>query len=361
MIPYENLALSNKSFEPKLKEAFDLFIKDGRYILGDKLLQFEKDFSIYQKNQFCIGVGNGLDALILSLKALNLEIGSEVIVPSNTFIATILAVLQVGLIPVLVEPRIDTYNINPDNIEEEITKKTKCIIPVHLYGKCCEMDKIKKIASKHELFIIEDAAQSHGARYKNQLSGTLGDLSCFSFYPTKNLGGFGDGGAICTYNLDFNNQLRSLRNYGSSKKYFNDVIGFNSRLDDLQACLLGTKLPFLEKMNAHRRKLAQMYKNELKADFITPVFSGDYIDVFHIFNIRHPQRDSLKEYLLKNEIGTEIHYPVPPNYQKALKDIFGNRCYPLSEEIHRTTLSLPCSVCHTENDIHRVIEVLNKF
>jgi len=361
MIPFENLALSNKSFEEGFNKAFQSFIKDGRYILGSRLESFEKEFAAFLNMPYCIGVGNGLDALVLSLRALNLEPGSEVIVPSNTFIASILAILQVGLKPVLVEPRLETYNIHPDRIEEKIGPNTAAIMVVHLYGKCCEMDKILAIAHKHSLPLIEDSAQAHGARFRNELAGTWGILNCFSFYPTKNLGGLGDGGAIVTANEELNQNIRSLRNYGSSKKYYNDEIGVNSRLDDLQASFLSVKLPHLESMNAHRRNLASLYKKELKREFITPVFEDDYKDVFHIFNIRHPERDRLKAYLWEHKIGTEIHYPVSPHQQPALKSMFDPDEFPVSEEIHRTTLSLPCSICHSENQIQEIIEVLNRF
>lgn len=361
MIPFENLALSNKTFEEGFKRAFQDFITEGRYILGSRLEKFEIEFAEFNQVPYCIGVGNGLDALVLSLRALNLEPGSEVIVPSNTFIASILAILQVGLKPVLVEPSLESYTIDPNKIEDSISPNTGAIMVVHLYGKCCEMDKILSISKKHQLPIIEDAAQAHGARFKNELAGTWGILNCFSFYPTKNLGSLGDGGAILTREENLNSHIRSLRNYGSSKKYYNEEIGVNSRLDDLQACFLSVKLPFLEEMNAHRRKLASIYKNELRSDFITPVFHPDYWDVFHIFNIRHPERDRLKSYLGDKGIGTEIHYPVSPNCQPALKSLFEKEEFPISEEIHKTTLSLPCSICHDENQIHEIIEVMNRF
>jgi dTDP-4-amino-4,6-dideoxygalactose transaminase len=223
------------------------------------------------------------------------------------------------------------------------------------------MGSILEISKKYHIPILEDAAQSHGARFKNELSGTWGVLNCFSFYPTKNLGSLGDGGAVLTRDDALNARIRSLRNYGSRKKYYNDEIGCNSRLDDIQAGFLSIKLPFLEEMNAHRRKLASIYKNELHKQFITPVFHPDYLDVFHIFNIRHPERDRLKSYLWEHGVGTEIHYPVAPNQQLALKGLFEGKEFPVSEEIHRTTLSLPCSICHNENQVHEIIEIMNRF
>jgi dTDP-4-amino-4,6-dideoxygalactose transaminase len=283
-------------------------------------------------------------------------------VPSNTFIASILAIAHAGPEPVLVEPDIATYNIDPAKIEEAITPKTKAILLVHLYGKCCDMNKILPIAKKHNLKIIEDCAQAHNARYKGKLAGTFGDAAGFSFYPTKNLGALGDGGAVLFSDAGLDENFKKLRNYGSLIKYHNEVVGYNSRLDEIQAAFLSVKLKYLQQITDHKRKLAQLYLKHLKEDFIKPVWDEDYYDVYHIFNIRHAERDRLREYLLKKEIATEIHYPVAPHHQKAMKGILpveGN--YPISEEIHRTTLSLPCSFCHTEDEVMQVIEALNAF
>ena len=318
---------------------------------------------------FCIGVGNGLDALVIILKALaekyKFDKNTEIIVPSNTYIATILAILQNGFKPVLVEPELNTYNISPSEIEKSITPKTKVIMVVHLYGKVCQMDKIQEIATKHNLLIVEDAAQAHGASLeidsKNQKAGSFGVANGFSFYPTKNLGALGDGGAITTNDSELNEVFRSLRNYGSKQKYYNERIGFNSRLDELQAAFLRIKLQKLDEINNHKRKLAKLYLENLKSDFILPVVQENFHDVYHIFAIRNRQRDKLKEYLLKNEIGTEIHYPVPPAEQKALVGILDKKDFPIARKIHQTILSLPISYFHTENDILRVIEVMNKF
>jgi len=361
MIPFENLSLSNKKFEEPFKKAFEDFLKEGRYILGPQLKKFENEFAEFHDMPFCLGVGNGLDALVLSLRALDLVPGSEIIVPSNTFIASILAILAVDLVPVLVEPRLDTYTLDPGKLEACIGPKTKAIMVVHLYGKCCDMDPIMEIASRHQIPVLEDAAQSHGARYKGKLSGTWGILNSFSFYPTKNLGALGDGGGVLTRDENLFKKISSLRNYGSIQKYYNDDIGVNSRLDDIQALFLSIKLPFLEKLNTHRRNLASLYCRELKKDFICPVQDPDYLDVFHIFNVRHEKRDALKTYLWEKGIGTEIHYPVAPNKQKSLENLFKGKTFPISEEIHNTTLSLPCSLCHREEDIYRVIEEMNRF
>jgi dTDP-4-amino-4,6-dideoxygalactose transaminase len=292
---------------------------------------------------------------------MDFEPGDEIIVPSNTFIATILSILQNGLKPILVEPDINTYNIDPSLIEQAITPRTKAVMVVHLYGKCCRMDKILAIKEKHGLKLIEDCAQAHRARYKDGLSGTFGDIGCFSFYPTKNLGALGDGGAVILEDDELAKRIRRLRNYGSDVKYYNEEVGVNSRLDELQAALLLVKIGSLEKMNAHRRKLAAIYHARLKSDFIKPQLHPDYLDVYHIFNIRHPKRDALREHLRNNGIGTEIHYPVAPNKQNATREVLGGLSYPISEEIHATTLSIPCSVCHTEEEINRVVEVMNKF
>ncbi|NOZ45325.1 MAG: DegT/DnrJ/EryC1/StrS family aminotransferase, partial [Chlorobi bacterium] len=345
------------------------FIKDfsdsiskGWYILGEKVKKFETEFANYCSTDYCVGVASGLDAIFLALKALNLPKKSEVIVPSNTYIASILAIIHAGLKPVLVEPNIETYNIDPLLIQEKITIDTKAILVVHLYGKLCNMNLIKDIANKFDLKIIEDCAQAHGARYKTRLAGSFGDIGAFSFYPTKNLGCLGDGGAITTSNDKLMEKIVKLRNYGSSKKYINDLIGFNSRLDEIQAGFLSIKLKKLAHINNHKRKLAHIYLKYLKDDFIKPIVQENYFDVYHIFNIRHSKRDSLKNYLLKNNIKTEIHYPIPPHKQKALSNtFFHNQDFPISDKIHKTTLSLPISFFHNESDIYRVVDIMNKY
>jgi len=362
MIPYENLKRLNTPFEEKFREKYNAVINNGHYILGPELEAFEKQYAEWQGVNYCVGISNGLDALILSLKASNLPEGSEVIVPSNTYIASILAILACQLMPVLVEPDIATYNIDPDKIVAAITPKTKAIMVVHLYGKCCQMDKIMAIKEKHNLFLVEDCAQAHGATFKGQLSGTFGEFGAFSFYPTKNLGALGDAGAVICNDEGYKNTLAQLRNYGSERKYYNDIIGYNNRLDEMQAAFLSVKLVHLKAMNAHRNKLAQIYFNNLSDQFILPVQDADYYDVYHIFNIRHKKRDELQAYLSNKGIGTVIHYPVPPHKQKALAGIAGIKSsYPIVEEIHDTTLSIPCSFCHTEEEIWQVIGALNKF
>jgi dTDP-4-amino-4,6-dideoxygalactose transaminase len=361
MIAYENLLELNRPFTEQFKQQFDAFLNSGWYILGESVRRFELQFAEWNNSAHCIGVANGLDALTMALKAYNFEPGSEVIVPSNTYIATILAILNNNLTPVLVEPDIRTYNIDPLKIEEAITPRTKAIMVVHLYGKCCAMDKITHIKEKYNLILIEDCAQAHGATFKGQKAGTFGEFGAFSFYPTKNLGALGDAGALTTNDPELDTIVRQMRNYGSERKYYNERIGINSRLDELQAAFLSIKLEALDAINNHKRELAGLYLQHLKSDFVLPVFEESYQDVYHIFNIRHPRRDELKAYLLEQGIGTEIHYPVPPHRQKALQNTLHDQSYPIADEIHRTTLSLPCSYWHTQAQIERVIKALNRF
>jgi dTDP-4-amino-4,6-dideoxygalactose transaminase len=360
MIDYENLRKANEPFFDEYRVSFDGLLQSGWFILGNAVKKFEAEFAAFNTNQHCVGVANGLDALILCLRALQFEKGSEVIVPSNTYIATILSILQCDLVPVLVEPDIHTYNIDPSKIEEAVTPKTKAIMVVHLYGKSCEMDVITATAAKHGLSLIEDCAQSHGAKFKGKMTGTFG-FGAFSFYPTKNLGCLGDGGAVTTDDAAFAAAIQMLRNYGSEKKYYNEVVGYNSRLDEVQAGFLSVKLKRLDEITAHKRRLASLYQEGLKNEFIKPIVHEDHFDVFHIYNVRHPKRDALKEYLLKNDIKSEVHYPVPPHRQKAMSGVLTKDHFPISEEIHATTLSLPISFCHTESDVNRVIEVMNRF
>lgn len=359
MIEYENLKKVNEKFFEEYKKAFEEVLNSGWYVLGENVKKFEEEFAKYLGVKHCIGVASGLDALILAIDALDLPDNSEIIVPSNTYIATILAVVRNGLKPILVEPDIQTYNIDPTKIEEKITEKTKAIIVVHLYGKPCDMDPILALAKKYNLHIIEDVAQAHGAKYKGKKTGTFG-IGCFSFYPTKNLGALGDAGAIVTNDEILAEKIKALRNYGSNKKYYIKYIGYNSRLDELQAAFLRVKLKFLDEINEYKRKLARIYLENLKDNFIKPVVHNDYYDIYHIFNVRHFKRDKLREYLLKNGIMTEIHYPLPPHKQEAMKDIIKEE-YPISEEIHNTTLSLPISYFHKDEDIIKVCEVMNKW
>ena len=359
MIEYENLALVNKKLFNDYQNIFKNFLKNGSYILGSHVNNFENEFASFCGTKFCVGVASGLDALILALDAFKFPKDAEIIVPANTYIASILAVLRNGFKPILVEPDPKTYNIDINKIEEKITKNTKAILAVHLYGKVCEMDSIMIIAQKFDLKIIEDASQAHGAKYKKKMAGSFG-VGCFSFYPTKNLGALGDAGAITTDDEYLVKKFKSLRNYGSSTKYYNNDLGYNSRLDELQAGFLSAKLKILNDINNHKRKLANVYFENLKDRFIKPTVHQDFYDVYHIFNIRCDKRNELRDYLLKNGIKTELHYPIPPSKQKVMKGLIENN-YPITEEMHNTTLSLPISYFHTKEDCLKVCKVINSW
>jgi dTDP-4-amino-4,6-dideoxygalactose transaminase len=361
MIEYENLSKSNQPFEEEYRLAFERVLKSGRFVLGEHVAKFETAFAQFCSTRYCVGVGSGLDALVLALNACDFPKGSEVIVPSNTFVATIWAVLHCGLTPVLAEPDQATYNLDPNGLPALITTKTKAIIAVHLYGKMCAMQAIMELAREHQLMVIEDAAQAHGARYFGQKAGEIGHFGAFSFYPVKNLGALGDGGAVTVQNEQAYLQLKKARNYGSSQKYYYDTVGYNSRLDELQAAFLLVKLNKLQEINQHKRKLAAIYFEQLKEDFFLPVQEEGQEDVFHIFAVRHPERDRLRDYLLKKGVMTEIHYPVPPHQQNALKPYFKKVSFPISENIHSTILSLPIAYHHTENDIAYVCDKMNGF
>jgi dTDP-4-amino-4,6-dideoxygalactose transaminase len=361
MIEYENLEKANKPFFAEYEAAFSAVLKSGWFVLGRQVTEFENNFAAYTGSKHCAGVASGLDALILALRALRLERGAEVLFPSNTYIATILSIIQNDLTPVPVEPDINTYNIDPGKIEEKITPRTRALIVVHLYGKACDMDPIIDICRRHNLRLIEDCAQSHGAKYKGKMTGSFGDFGAFSFYPTKNLGALGDAGALTTDSKDLDQEIRTLRNYGSRIKYYNEQVGYNSRLDEIQAAFLSIKLKSLDNIIRHKRKLAEIYLEGINDNFIKPLVHQDFFDVYHIFNIRHKQRDRLKEYLMSKGIKTDIHYPVSPNKQKAMAGILDVFSCPVSEEIHRTTLSLPISYFHSEEDALTVVDCLNGF
>lgn len=362
MIPFLDLKKVNDQYATELKEASNRVIDSGWYISGVEVEAFEKEFSAYCGAKHCVGVSNGLDALKLILKAYNIGPGDEVIVPSNTYIASILAISEVGAIPVLVEPYIATYNINPQLIEEKISDATKAILVVHLYGLVVEMSPVLEIAKKYQLKVIEDAAQAHGASYEGKRVGNLGNAAGFSFYPGKNLGALGDGGAIITNDDKLAKNLKALRNYGSHKKYENLFKGYNHRLDEMQAAFLRVKLQYLDYENEVRRKLADLFLNNIKNEFITlpsiPKEIGE--SVWHVFAVRTPNREKLQTYLLERGIQTLIHYPIPPHKQKAYSE-WNDLVYPISEKIHAEILSLPISPVQTEEDTWKVIEALNKF
>lgn len=362
MIEYENLKKVNLPFEKEFKETFASFLDKGWYILGEQVERFEEEFASYCGARHCVGVASGLDALSLSLKVLDLPPGSEVIVPSNTYIATILSILNEGLQPVLVEPRIDTYNIDPDLIEQHISSRTRAVMVVHLYGKICEMDEISRIVEKHDLHLIEDCAQAHGAEYKGKKAGTFGQFGAYSFYPTKNLGALGDGGAIITNDEQAAIKLKALRNYGSHIKYQNKYLGLNSRLDELQAAFLRIKLRSLDQMIRHKTELAKIYHTHIThPGIILPGLDEVSAGSYHIFNIRSEKRKALIEYLSEKGIKVEIHYPTPPHQQEALRSIFAGTSFPISEKIHETTLSLPVSTFHTEEEMIFISDRINEF
>ena len=333
----------------------------GWYLLGNQDKTFEEHFAKFCGTKYCIGCANGLDALTLIIRAYGFSEGDEIIVPANTFIVTILAVSEVGCKPVLVEPDIDTYNINPDLIEEKITTKTKAIIAVHLYGQTAEMDKIQQLAKKHKLKVIEDSAQAHGAIYNGKRVGNLGDASAFSFYPSKNLGCLGDGGAVTTNDEELYHKIIALANYGSDKKYHHIYKGVNSRLDELQAGILDVKLKHLDSDNVKRREIAKFYLENIKNEkIILPKVHNENSHVWHIFAIRTSNRDALKSFFEERGIQTLIHYPISPHKQGAYTE-FVKISYPVTEEIHKTILSLPISPVMTKEEVKSVVEAINEY
>jgi dTDP-4-amino-4,6-dideoxygalactose transaminase len=321
-------------------------------------LAFEFEFAQHIGARHCIGVANGLDALIIAIEALDLPLGSEILVASNTYIATILAIVRAGHQPVLVEPELETFNMDVCQLRPSLTARTRAICVTHLFGKTCRMDEICEFATEHGLKIIEDCAQSHGAKLAGRMTGTFGDAGCFSFYPTKNLGAVGDAGAIVTNDDALAERLRYMRNYGSIEKYVNLYVGVNSRLDEMQAALLRVKLRHLDQMTLHKRTLAQAYFAGLPTWLSLPRQREDEYDVFHIFGVRHAQRDALRAWLLEQGVKTEIHYPIPPHRQKAMRGILSGE-WPVADILHATELSLPVSVGHTLEDIEQVIRIIH--
>ncbi len=362
-IPFVTFKPMEEELNNELRDAFNRVFDRSWYIGGIEDESFEKDFAAYCGAKYCVGVGNGLDALMLSLKALGIGEGDEVIVPSNTYIATALAVTYVGATPIFVEPRIETFNINPEGIEALITENTKAIIPVHLYGQVCEMDPILEIAKKYNLRVVEDCAQAHGATYKGQKVGTFGDVGCFSFYPGKNLGALGDAGAIVTNDQSLATKIRALGNYGSDYKYHHIYKGNNSRLDELQAAFLSVKLPHLDKMNEQRRQIAARYTEGIKnPKIILPYVIDDCVPVWHVYAIRCKERDALEEYLNEHGIGTNKHYPIPMHLQECYKDLnIVKGELPIAEEISSTELSIPMYYGMSDEEIQYVIDTINEY
>jgi dTDP-4-amino-4,6-dideoxygalactose transaminase len=363
-ISYLDLKKINHASKHELMQAFETVLDSGWYILGNKLELFEQQYAAYSSTNYCIGVANGLDALILSLKALDIQAGDEVIVPSNTYIASWLAVSYVGAKPIPVEPNWETCNIDPLLIESKITERTKAIMPVNLYGQAAQLDLISEIAKKHNLFVIEDNAQAQGAVCKGKITGSWGHINASSFYPGKNLGALGDAGAVTTDDLDLNNKVRILRNYGSQKKYYNEIKGVNSRLDELQAALLTVKLGVLDGQNNQRIALAEMYNQNLNnvGDLTFQKLAESCTSVYHIYQIRTSKRDELQNYLTENGIGTIIHYPVPPHLQQAYFELgYKKGDFPIAEKIAEQTLSLPLYPGMQNEDVCTVIETIKKF
>ena len=362
-IPFVSFKPMEKELDKELRDAFERVYTRSWYIEGAEDEAFEKEFAEFCTVEHCVGSGNGLDALMLALKALDIKEGDEVIVPSNTYIATALAVTYVGATLVFVEPDIRTFNIDPAKIEAAITSRTKAIMPVHLYGQACDMDPIMEIAKKHNLYVVEDCAQAHGATYKGKKIGSFGDAAGFSFYPGKNLGALGDAGAVVSNNEELIKKVRALGNYGSDYKYHHIYKGNNSRLDELQAAFLRAKLPLLEKMNEERRRIAGLYLEGIKNPLVDlPYVIEDAVPVWHIFGIRCKRRNELETYLNDAGIGTNKHYPIPMHLQECYKDLgYKEGDFPIAEEISKTELSLPMYYGMTDAEINYVIDKVNEF
>lgn len=351
----------NQRFKSEIDLAIREVLESGWYLLGEKNKAFEENFAKYCETKFSIGCANGLDALHLAIRAYDFPKDSEIIVPANTYIASILAISNCGLKPILVEPNLETYNIDADLIEAKITEKTKAIVVVHLYGQAVEMEKIWELAKKYNLKIIEDCAQAHGAIYQGKKVGNLGDIGCFSFYPGKNLGALGDGGSITTNDEEVAIKIRAIANYGSLIKYENIYKGLNSRLDEIQAAILDLKLQFLDADNQQRREIAKIYRENIKNEkIVLPKLYKEESHVWHLFVIRTKDRDKLQEYLKIKGIQTLIHYPIPPHKQNAYKE-WNNLSFPITEKIHKEVLSLPISPAMNKEEAFYIAQILNEF
>lgn len=370
MIPFLDLKKINEQYQNEIKEACARVIDSGWYILGNEVAEFEKEFAAYCETKHCLGVANGLDALVLILRAYIelgvMQKGDEVIVPSNTYIASILAISENGLTPVLVEPSVNTFNLDPKLIEQAITAKTKAILTVHLYGQVTSMDEINAIAKKHNLKVIEDCAQAHGALYQGENGsakkvGSLGDAAGFSFYPGKNLGALGDAGAVTTNDSELAATISALRNYGSHEKYKNLYKGMNSRLDEIQAAMLRVKLPYLDNETKVRQTVAQAYLQGINNPLIElPVVEDINAHVWHLFVIKTIQRERLVKYLADNGVQTLVHYPIPPHQQAAYQE-WNSESFPISEQIHEQVLSIPISPVISLEDVSKIIRICNEF
>ena len=362
MIPFLDLLAIQRSQRADLLAAFERVLDSGWYILGEEVQKFEREYAAYCGAAHCVGVGNGLDALSLVLRSWDIGPGDEVIVPSNTYIASWLAVTHTGATPVPVEPDPATFNIDPQRIAEAITPRTRAIMPVHLYGQPADMDSILALARANGLRVVEDAAQAHGARYQGRRLGAHGDAVAWSFYPSKNLGAVGDGGAVTTDDEKTATRLRELRNYGSRYKYHNEVIGYNSRLDELQAALLRVKLPLLDPSNIRRAQVAQQYLAGLAGlDLKLPTVPAFATPAWHVFVVRHARRDRLAKLLDEAGVGTVIHYPVAPHLQLAYAHLgLGRGAFPIAEAIHAQVLSLPMGPTQSTERTARVIDAVGQ-
>ena len=359
-IPFNTLKPGYEKYRDEYIEAATRVLDSGWYTLGHELEAFESEFAEWLGMRHCVGLNSGLDALILAVRALGIKAGDEVIVPANTYIASVLGITENGATPVFVEPD-QYYNIDPDKIELAITPRTKAILVVHLYGQACRMDKIMEIADKHNLPVIEDCAQSHGATFKGQKTGTFGKISCFSFFPTKNMGAFGDAGAIATNDEEIAQKIRALRNYGSEKKYYNKYQGVNSRMDEIQAALLRVKLRHIDDITAERRAIAEAYLTGIKnPDIILPQIADGASHVWHLFVVRTEKRDELQKHLADKGIGTQIHYPVPPHLAEAYKGL-GLRIgdFPITEHYAASILTLPLYIGMHSKEMDFVINAIN--
>ncbi len=364
-IPFLNLKRQNIQYKDEMMVAFESVIDSGWYILGKQVEKFEKSLAEYIGTQYAIGVGNGLDALTIILRGYKelgiLKEGDEIIVPANTYIATILAIIENRLVPVLVEPDLSTYNINPTEVEKAINSKTKAILTVHLYGQVTAIDELKKITKLHKLLLIEDNAQAIGAEYNGIKTGAIGDAAAFSFYPGKNLGALGDAGAITTNDTKLTEVVKSIRNYGSAEKYKNKYIGVNSRLDEAQAAILNVKLNHLEKETNKRKEISDIYLSRIKNDnLVLPKITDEKSHVWHLFVIRTCFQEKFMDYMSSLGIGTMCHYPIPPHKQEALKD-FSTLSLPITETLHNEVVSIPLYSTLNDNEIDYIIEAINKF
>lgn len=363
-VPFVDFRPMHNEIRNELDMAYQRVMDSNWFIQGHECLAFEKEYAAYVGAEYCVGVATGLDAIYLILRAMGVGVGDEVIIPSNTFIATALAVSYTGAIPIFVEPEITTFNIDTNRIEEKISTRTKAIIAVHLQGRPADMDSIRTIAKKHSIRVIEDAAQAHGSRYKGRRVGILSDAAAFSFYPGKNLGALGDAGCITTNDRELAGKIRALGNYGSDYKYHHIYKGTNSRLDELQASFLRVKLPHLENWNNERRRIANRYMTEINNSLIIlpPASTKEYEHIYHVFVIRCEKRDELETYLTDRGIGTVKHYPIPMHLQQAYGDLeIHEGELPIAEEISRTVLSLPMYYGMSEDQIDYVIEKINSF